>query len=661
MKGSAKPALLLLALLVTGAVAAVYFVTKPVASPGGPAPAAADRGSERPGPDRTPELPGAAPSPNRAKADMVPRGAATSGDGGSYANALVGEVKDDQGNGVEGAEVSAQKGPAHAFLTHLMALAPDGPVLRVRTDKAGRFRLASLPPAESYVVRATHKDHPPVEVTNVAVPAEGEVPLSIVFRSGYALEGTVYDGNRRALPDVALALESSAGGPFASPEVKDRRDVKTDASGRYRFENIPAGQRTLAASGPGFGSRTVPNIQFSGDNRTITQDLVLAEGKRIAGRVVDEVGNGISAARVEATAYSTQEMSKGEGESGPDGSFAIEGLAPGTYAVVASATGYSRETQPRVEAGSEGISIVLGILGTVEGRVLEAASGRGLSSFRLEARKVTQPGSGMFGKTNLEQRFDGASDGRYVFGGLEPGRYALLASTSAHAQGYSSEFEISKGQRVTNVDIALTAGGRLVGRLVDGKTSKGVAGATLTTRDNGYQDNPFVEIFRPFLVTNVSSSSIRTGSDGSYVVDHLMPGTYQVEIDHPSYTKKYVKDLVVQEGKETPVSDIAMFPGATIRGVAVSAGGAPLAQAQVTVRPSANSTPATPTQRQIRTDANGRFLARNLPPGEYDVSVATSTDANPNPFEMLIQWQKSKKTVVLNEGDDVEVQLILAN
>ncbi len=660
MRGSATPVLLVfLALLVVGA--AVYFALKPASGPdlevAGPPDASS---TERPGPERTSPDPDAPPSPLRTTATAQPRGDVTGGvDSGAYSNALVGDVRDDQGNAVEGAEVSAQKGPVHAFVTYLQPTSTAGPVFRDRSDAEGKFRLPGLPPSESYLVRASHKDHPPVELTNVVVPAEGEVPLAIVFRSGYALEGTVYDSDRRALPGIELALESSAGGPFASPEVKDRRTAKTDASGRYKFENIPSGQRTLTASAAGFGSKTVPNIHFVGDTKTITQDLTLAEGKRIAGRVLDETGNGISGARVEATAYATQELSRGEAESGPDGSFGIEGLAPGTYAVVASAMGYSRETQPRVEAGSEGIEVRLGILGTVEGRVYENATGRGVSSFRLEARKVSQPGSGMYQKTNVEQRYDSANDGRFVFGGLEPGRYVLLATTSAHAQAYSPEFEVAKGQRATGVDVPLTAGGRLVGRLVDGKTGKGVSGAVLTTRDNSFQDNPFVEIFRPFLVTNVSSANVRSGGDGSYTIDHLMPGTYQVEIEHPSYTKKYVKDLAVQEAKDTPVPDITMFPGATLRGLAVNASGAPLVQAQVTVRPSANSTPVNPTQRQIRTDANGRFVARNLPAGEYDVSVSSSTDANPNPFMILLDWQKSKKTVVLNEGDDVEVQLIL--
>ncbi|HKB15798.1 MAG TPA: carboxypeptidase-like regulatory domain-containing protein, partial [Planctomycetota bacterium] len=371
MKGSTTP-VLFLALLVVGA--AVYFALEPASMPVARVAGPTDATAERPAPDRTSTVPDAPPSPSRVTATVSPRGVVTVGtEGGSYANALVGEVKDDQGKAVEGAEVSAQKGPVHAFATYIQPTSTTGPVFRDRSSAEGKFRLPGLPPSESYLVRATHKDHPPVELTNVVVPAEGEVPLAIVFTSGYSLEGTVHDADRRALPQIELALESSAAGPFASPELKDRRTAKTDASGRYRFDNIPSGQRTLTASAPGFGSKTVPSIHFTGDTKTITQDLTLAEGKRIAGRVLDEAGNGISGARVEATAHATQEISRGEAESGPDGSFGVDGLAPGTYAVVASARGYSRETQPRVEAGSEGIEIRLGILGTVEGRVFENA------------------------------------------------------------------------------------------------------------------------------------------------------------------------------------------------------------------------------------------------------------------------------------------------
>src|SRR5437867_3011137 len=169
MKGSARPVLLLLALLVVGAVAAVYYVTKPAGAPEGSTPALTERGPDRPAADRPPDVPETPPGPSRSAPETVARGPAAMGDVNSYANAIVGDVRDAEGKPVDGAEVSAQKGPALPLASFLQPAAMGGPVFRARSDREGRFRLASLPPSESYLVRATHKDHPPVELTSVSV------------------------------------------------------------------------------------------------------------------------------------------------------------------------------------------------------------------------------------------------------------------------------------------------------------------------------------------------------------------------------------------------------------------------------------------------------------------------------------------------------------
>ncbi|HKB15529.1 MAG TPA: hypothetical protein VKF62_05655, partial [Planctomycetota bacterium] len=123
MRGSTTPVLLLLlALLVVGA--AVYFALKPASAPVLEVAGPPDATQGHSGPDRTSTVPDSPPSPSRTTVTTTPRDNIRGGnDGGNYANALVGEVKDDQGNAVEGAEVSAQKGPVHAFVTYLQPAA----------------------------------------------------------------------------------------------------------------------------------------------------------------------------------------------------------------------------------------------------------------------------------------------------------------------------------------------------------------------------------------------------------------------------------------------------------------------------------------------------------------------------------------------------------
>ncbi len=379
--------------------------------------------------------------------------------------------------------------------------------------------------------------------------------------------------------------------------------------------------------------------------------------EKIAGTVVDEDGRGVGGAKVSAIASIIEPSPRGIAETGPDGSFVILGLYRGAHHLVVEAPRYKKEILSWVEAGDREVRIALTLLRAVEGRVFDAASGEGLPNFLLEAREVAQPGSGRFQLTGLGDRAFQDKEGRFVFDGLVPGRYALLARADGYAQAYSPEFEVAREIETPFLGIALSKGGRLAGRLVDGKTGKGVSGVVLTTRDNSYEDSPFLEIFRPFLVTNVSSANVRSGGDGSYVIDHLMPGTYQVEIEHPSYTKEFMKDLLVREGKETRVPDIAMSPGATLRGLVVDAAGAPVAKADVRVRTSADRKSGLSPWRLTRTDADGRFVARHLPAGEYVVAATPGREENSDPFVVVCHWPV-RTTVLLDEGGDVEVRIV---
>jgi carboxypeptidase family protein len=384
---------------------------------------------------------------------------------------------------------------------------------------------------------------------------------------------------------------------------------------------------------------------------------VAARMETIAGVVLDEAGRGIPGAEVSAVAYLAEETPRGTAVTGPDGSFVIEGLSSGVHVLVAKAPGYSTEALPRVQTGERSATIALTRLRSVAGRVYDAASERGLSSFRLEARSVPPEGSVKYLRTGLQQTHAGAEDGQFVFDCLKPGRFVLLAQADGYAQHYSPEFEVARGSETPFLRIALTEGGCLVGRVVDGRKGRGIAGVTVTTRDNDFRDDAFAEIFRQFLVTNVSSANVHSVGDGIYVIDHLMAGTYQVEIEHPSFTKECVKDLAVQQGKETRVPDVSLFPGATLRGLVVDAAGAPAAKADVTVRTSASYRAGKPPLCRTRTDPDGRFVARHLPAGEYVVAASPCREEISDPFIVVHDWP-TRATVLLDEGADVEVRIV---
>lgn len=378
--------------------------------------------------------------------------------------------------------------------------------------------------------------------------------------------------------------------------------------------------------------------------------------EKIAGTVVDEDGRGVGGAKVSAIASIIEPSPRGIAETGPDGSFVILGLYRGVHDLVVEAPGYAKGTMRCLEAGVRDVKIALVLLRAVEGRIFDPASGEGLPNFVLEAREVAQPGSGKFRRTAMGDRAFRGRDGRFVFDGLVPGRYALLARADGYAQAYSREFEIARGRETEPLEIGLSRGGRLVGRLVDGKTENGVSGATITTLDGDFEDSPFVEIFRPYLVTNVSAASTRSSGDGSYVLDHLMPGNYQLEIEHDAYTKRFVEGLLVEEGKATTVPEAPMFRGATVHGTVRYSGGTPVAQAVVSVNRVDRGKPS--IHRETTAYVTGAFRFACLPPGTYRLRFQ-----DPQIFvhlqHSICWWRESSPEVELREEGDVEMDLVL--
>jgi len=655
MEGSAKPLFLVVLLLAAGVVVFAALMLSG-SDPGTDAGAGTRSGVETAVAERPQDIlpPPAIPTGPERRAPERTAVAPSGGDVAGYANAVLGTVKDENGAPVDGAIVHARVGTGNPIFVMLGGTLPEGPAYETRTDAKGSYRIAHLVPDENYELRVSHANYAPATRTNVLVLAEGETPHDFVLQKGFVLAGTVFDRQSSPIANVRLVLENAAVGPFAPESMRDPRVATSDESGAFQFENLPDGPRNLTATAPGYGGKTIPNIQFVGDTKIQTREIFLTPGLAITGIVVDEAGAGVPRASVEATAYSSQEISKGTAEANADGVFVIDGLTEGPFSLVATAPGYSRETLPRVEPGAEGIRVELSRLGVVQGRVFDRASGRPIANFRLEARKVTQPGA--YGRHPAQEEFRNAKEGQFSFAGLEPGSYALLARAAGYAQAYSAEFVVVKGAPTQGIEIGLGAGGSISGRLVDAKTGRGVTGATLRTRDNTFEDNPFIQIFAPLLVTNVSEVTARSGEDGAFRLERLMPGTYQLEIDHGRYTKKSLRGLAVEEGVASEAGEVQMTTGATVQGVAFEGSGVPIAGGQVMLRPTSPQPGL--TQRQTRTDSQGRFLLRSVPPGDYEISV-TKTDGQPNPFEMILHIQKSKQPVTLLEGEEREIHLHL--
>ncbi|OGL28629.1 MAG: hypothetical protein A3G44_16850 [Candidatus Rokubacteria bacterium RIFCSPLOWO2_12_FULL_73_47] len=178
-----------------------------------------------------------------------------------------------------------------------------------------------------------------------------------------------------------------------------------------------------------------------------------------------------------------------------------------------------------------------------------------------------------------------AGDGTYTTGELTPGQYKVRASASI--PGLAATFyagapnltlatavTVTTGATTPNVDIALAAGGGIVGTVSSGGTAIAFAG---------------IEVYD--ATTGFWVDSTQTSTDGLYTFSQrLAPGTYRVRARASGYATVFsngvqafsaAANVLVAAGADTTV-DFNLTAGRSITGT-VASGGVPLQGAWITV------------------------------------------------------------------------------
>ena len=282
-----------------------------------------------------------------------------------------------------------------------------------------------------------------------------------------------------------------------------------------------------------------------------------------------------------------------------DGTFAVPDLAPGSYAVVASAPGYTGTAVAAVAvaAGATArVELVLTAGGNVvSGTVTDAGGGpvEGALVSAAHRVEVQSEGARRVAAAALTDR-----DGRYKLT-LAAGSYTLSGQRADYL-GDRVAIEVAGVDQI--VDLRLVPGGTVEGVVKDVATGAVVAGATVDA-----QAEPL-----GWLAGRGRVRSVTSDATGRFSLTGLPPGVLRLraQVDADGRQSREPLQVSLAIGEQAPDVELWLEAAPYLAGRVVDDAGQPIADAQVTVLAASDA-------ESTATDADGRFRVLGVEPGSY--------------------------------------------
>lgn len=457
----------------------------------------------------------------------------------------------------------------------------------------------SQAPQEGDPARGTRLGRGADRVGESSTPdSESARARDLVSVSEGRIGGLVRDEEGRALARVPIQLLQSG------PETRDGATTTSDAQGRFWLD--PQGEEGRAAilkvgglRRPALHAQAWPGVPLV---------VVLPTGGSISGRVLDAEGRGIPA----------QVLARGgdwaeETLAGADGSFSFTSAPLGLVDLMARPgprTGAIRgQSETIVEGGqSPGVTIRCPRGQTLRGRV-ETAQGQVAAGAEL----LIWP---EVGSARDARRAICGSDGAFEISGLTPGELLLCARKGEQSEGPVPVL-VPLGADPDPLEVRLQENAQPLGRVVDA-TGQALAGASLSLSRTG------------------SKLSVTSQDSGDFAFPAAPSGDYELVVRKEGFVTLRDRVRFLPGG---PRLWVELLQGASVTGRVLDPEGEPLEGARVEA--------LAPDVRAVRTDAQGHFRLRGLPPGGVRVRASAKPHGAGVADVFLAPGQRADQDVVL--------------
>ena len=518
--------------------------------------------------------------------------------------------------------------------------------------------------------------------TVITMPSTGAAATPEQGRAG-ALSGHVLSADRRPVARAAVRVDGPGG----------TREAVTDADGAFSVRSLAPGQYVVRADVSDqmswyFGQRAPgePGRPISLARGQVVPGIhiVLPEGRAISGAIVDEHGEPVQGARIQAmqlryTAGRTIAVPTGNARISDDrGRYRLWGLHPGSYLVSAFIDGlvaagdrqiaYAKTYFPGTAMVSAAVPLDLREDATAN----IAFTPTGLSELRGTARD----GDGFLvsGTARLvEPRRAGTvaeprvvnlkMDGSFVFQHVPPGEYVLQVRGDGPGRtGLFGSQELVVGHDPVNVVIPTSYGANVQGLLrFDGQAegARAPVGVATVALDDRARDptTGVVAGSREFFITNLfgrTALSLRTPSDEWFLKSWTIRGVDVVDTGH---------DFGAGPDDIDDSEIVLSRNGAVIAGLA-SDGLKTADDYFVVVFPVSRESrwPGSRRMKFVRSAFGGEFRVSALPSGDYFVAAVSRLQGSrdggdwQNP-DVLLQLEARAERISVSEGQTANVSL----